>query len=80
MPFKDQHGDLKYILEKEQEIRSFLAKLVENGVITPEDQKQMNPTGSAPGILYGTQGGTGGASAPFSAHIVSYRHSILQIG
>ena len=53
MKFKDEHGDLKYILEKEQEIRSFLAKLVENGVITPEDQKQMNPTGSAPGILYG---------------------------
>ena len=51
--FEGENGDLKHILEKEQEINKFLNKLVDNGVITTVEQKKMCPKGSAPGILYG---------------------------
>ena len=52
--FEGEYDDLKYILEKEQEINRFLNKLVDNGVITPVDQKKMCPNGCAPGFLYGS--------------------------
>ena len=53
MTFDKEHADLKYILEKEQEINKFLNKLVDIGSITADEKKKMNPCGSAPGILYG---------------------------
>ena len=51
MTFEKEHDDLKYILDKEQEINKFLTKLVE--VITADEKKKIHPCGSAPGILYG---------------------------
>jgi len=51
--FKGEHGDLKYILEKEKEIKKFLDTLLDSGVITKDDHKIMCPHGSAPGVLYG---------------------------
>ena len=51
--FEEENGDLKYILEKEKEIKDFLQALVGKGVITAEEKKKMDPTGSVPGTLYG---------------------------
>ena len=53
MTFEKEHDDLKYILDKEQEINKFLTKLVEVGSITADEKKKIRPCGSAPGILYG---------------------------
>ena len=51
--FEGDYGDLRYILEKEQEIKELLDKLQEKGVITPREKEKMCPKGSSPGILYG---------------------------
>ena len=40
-------------LEKEEEIKDFLAGLVDKGVISDRDFAKMVPCGSSPGILYG---------------------------
>ena len=51
--FSGEYGDLKYLLEKEKEIKTFLEGLKEKGLITTEDFSKMVPKGSSPGILYG---------------------------
>ena len=51
--FDGEYNDLRYILDKEKKINTFLNSLVDNGVINKEEQNKLRPTGSAPGILYG---------------------------
>ena len=51
--FDGEYRDLRYILDKEKEINIFLSSLVDEGVISKEEQNKLRPTGSAPGILYG---------------------------
>ena len=51
--FEDEYDDLKYLLSKQEEIKSFIEKLLKDGVISSADFAKMVPKGSAPGILYG---------------------------
>ena len=51
--FEGECDDLKYIPEKVQEINKLLSKLVDSGVITPVEQKNMCPKGSAPVVPVG---------------------------
>lgn len=51
--FEGDIDDLKYILNKEQEIKNFLTTLRENEIINKDEFKRMCPVGSKPGILYG---------------------------
>ena len=51
--FEGQYDDLRYLLDKEKEIKEFLTSLKNKGVISAEELDRMVPTGSSPGILYG---------------------------
>ena len=41
--FTSDNGDLKYILDREQEIKDFLQELVDKGVISIEEKKENGP-------------------------------------
>ena len=47
------HGDLRYLLDKEQEVKDFLKDLRDKNVISDQDFAKMVPVGSSPGVLYG---------------------------
>ena len=51
--FERGYDDLKYILQKERDIHTFLISLKDKGVINAEEVFKLTPTGSSPGILYG---------------------------
>ena len=45
--------DLKFILQKERDIHTFLINLKDKGVIDADEVSKLTPTGSSPGILFG---------------------------
>ena len=51
--FERHNGDLRHILDKEEEIKAFLSNLKDKGVISDQDFAKMVPVGCSPGILYG---------------------------
>ena len=51
--FTRLNGDLRYLLETEEEIKLFLQKLLDKGTISSQEYDKMVPKGSSPGILYG---------------------------
>ena len=51
--FERHNGDLRHILDKEEEIKAFLSNLKDKGVISNQDFAKMVPVGCSPGILYG---------------------------
>ena len=51
--FDRVNGDLRDILEKEEEVKGFLTGLNDKGVISDMDFAKMVPCGSSPGIMYG---------------------------
>ena len=48
-----KNKELDYILEKEEEITTFLKELNDCKVISDEVYKRLKPSGSQPGVLYG---------------------------
>ena len=51
--FEGEYDDLKFIIEKEKEIKDFLTTLVGKEVVKPDVFKRLCPKGSKPGIIYG---------------------------
>jgi len=51
--FVKENGDLRYLLDKELEIKNFLKTLRDNSTISDQAFAKMVPIGSSPGILYG---------------------------
>ena len=51
--FKKLNGDLRYLIEKENEVKDFLKTLRDKKIISDQDFSKMCPFGSAPGVLYG---------------------------
>ena len=51
--FDNLNGDLRHLLDKEEELRDFLQDLKNKNVISDQDYARMVPIGCSPGILYG---------------------------
>ena len=48
-----KNKELDYLLEKEEEITTFLKELYDGNVISEKVYKRLKPSGSQPGVLYG---------------------------
>ena len=51
--FTKLNGDLRHLLDKEDEVKLFLKTLQEKDIISDQDFAKIIPVGSSPGILYG---------------------------
>ena len=51
--FTKLNGDLRHLLDKEDEVKLFLKTLQEKDIISDQDFAKIVPVGSSPGILYG---------------------------
>ena len=51
--FEKRNKELDYLLDKQEEIVTFLKELKDSNVITESVFKDMKPSGSQPGVLYG---------------------------
>ena len=53
MNFERLNGDLRHLLDKEEEVKNFLKDLRDKKIISDQDFIKLVPIGSSPGVLYG---------------------------
>ena len=53
MNFSKKNGDLRHLLDKEDEVKGFLKNMRDMDIISDKDFAKIVPIGSSPGILYG---------------------------